>query len=121
MDILRSDTQLRVTPALRETPSGDGKVDQQATHVTEFRISHLRLTVQNLIKRTNGRGRSLITPHQTYKRRGGSVKMSVLGIQLLWRTMSKPKTASGDRRATFSEPCKVYDWKFCLHWPQKST
>lgn len=100
MDILRSDTQLRVTPALRETPC---------------------LTVQNLIKRTNGRGRSLITPHQTYKRRGGSVKMSVLGIQLLWRTMSKPKTASGDRRATFSEPCKVYDWKFCLHWPQKST
>jgi hypothetical protein len=35
MDIPRSDTQLRVTPALRETPSGDGKVDQQATHVTE--------------------------------------------------------------------------------------
>ena len=75
MDILRSDTQLRVTPALRETPSGDDKVDQQATHVIELRISHLRLTVQNLIKRTNGRGRSLITPHQTCKRRGGSVKI----------------------------------------------
>jgi len=79
MDILRSDTQLRVTPALRETPSGNDKVDQQATHVTEG--SHL--FVQNLTKQTNGRGRSLITPHQTYKRRGGSVKMSVLGIQLL--------------------------------------
>ena len=75
MDILCNDTQLRVTPALRETPSGDDKVDQQATHVIELRISHLRLTVQNLIKRNNGRGRSLITPHQTYKRRGGSVKI----------------------------------------------
>ena len=33
MDIPRSDTQLRVTPALRETTSGNDKVDQQATHV----------------------------------------------------------------------------------------
>lgn len=77
MDIPRSDTQLRVTPALRETLSGE--VDQQATHVTESFASFCA----EFNQQTNGRGRSLITPHQTYKRRGGSVKMSVLVIQLL--------------------------------------